>query len=640
MKKQLALLAVTCSLAMIAGCNNDGVQGADTGVGDTGPGTDGGTSDGGRDGGGSGSDGGRDAGIDMGTTTADTGVVDGGIDGGIDAGDVDGGASDAGGSDAGTDGGTVTADFRIDSLGTTGCVAIDVDDSIGDDHGGIAIAGDRVLLNGDNSGTPVTGIFPLDLSGPPAPPLVAAHRDIVVSDLATGTLYLLQDASGPLGYDGGSLPAMLTSLVVANDDLSAGTTTVTLSAPIALDYDAGIFAGSGEIGIYDGSHLWIITLATGAVQDAGALTVAHRTCETWAYWGVLEHVGTAHWLVVSAGGSDGVHRIDVATGTVTDLGGITEASDMCSLSVSTATNRWYFHSEGTTSFTTEFESIGYCDATIDTTGGNLQITTLASTGCMAIDVEDQIGDDHGGIAVTSSHVYLAGDEAAGRWALDLTDATFGGDTGRYPTVPVLNGMVTNLHDGTTWSLATATGLFDINAGGNMTSLVQIDATGAATSTVVTLSQPIALTDVTEFGGPAGMFAGWDEIAIYDGQTDPHVWLVSLPSGTVTDLGAMAAPPVEDSETWAIWGVVEHFGGEHYLVARSTSGADPTISRFLVPSGTETVISTFTDISDLATFVIGPTLDRWYFHHEFESELTGTDTPSETLGYCDAMITHP
>jgi len=251
-------------------------------------------------------------------------------------------------------------------------------------------------------------------------------------------------------------------------------------------------------------------------------------------------------------------------------------------------------------------------------------------------VNSVIGDDHGGIAVTPTNVFLDGDDSLGRWALDLTGAVNASLAGT--TTDIRDAMVTNFHGSTVWSLATATDLAG-RPGGDITRLVQLDAMGVPTTTVITLSQTIHLTNTTPSGGNVGLFSGWDEIAIYDAQTDPHVWLISLPSGTVTDLGAMATLDHQTCENWAYWGIVENFGGHHYLVARNSSDAPPTIDRHLVPTDEVTTISTFTDLSDMCTISLSPTLSRWYFHHEYNSQFTASNA-QETIGYCNATITHP
>lgn len=150
-----------------------------------------------------------------------------------------------------------------------------------------------------------------------------------------------------------------------------------------------------------------------------------------------------------------------------------------------------------------------------------------------------------------------------------------------------------------------------------------------TAREITLSAPITLPD-----SGVGLFSGSNEIAIHDGT---NVHLIELPSGTVTNLGAMDAPAHSRCENWAYWGLLERFGGARHL-ALVTSGRT-AIERFRIPDGAREVISSFTSLADMCSISVSISRNRWYWHHEGGSELTG-GTGSEMLGYCDAMFETP
>jgi hypothetical protein len=372
------------------------------------------------------------------------------------------------------------------------------------------------------------------------------------------------------------------------------------------------------------------------VRDLGAVMAPFQSCENWAYWGVLERVGAAYAIV----GADGTHnriiRVDVTTNTASDIGTWTHLGDMCSITLAPTIGRWYFHHEVDSQFSDPaiLEALGYCDATIDTTGGNLHITSLLGTNCNVVEVNDVVGDDRGGIAIGNAHVYLSGDGGLGRWEPDLTGALSSALT---PTVlgtatSSLDGLVTNFHGGQVYSLATATELLTTADGGDLTRLVLLATDGTATTTEIALSTPITVAMEADIG----IFSGWDELAIHDGT---NLWLIALPSGTVTDAGAMPVPSHQQCESYNYFGVLERVGTAHSIVVADENGTDPVIARSSVPDGATTVVETFTYISDMCSFAIGPTFTRWYWHHEDESQLT-PGYPSETLGYCDATITHP
>ncbi|MFO0685732.1 MAG: hypothetical protein U0234_26985 [Sandaracinus sp.] len=584
-----------------------------------------------------------DAGADVGAVADAGNVRDVGVDaartdGGLDAGANDTGTADAGALDASPDGGSDAAmpiTFRIDSLDDTSCTTVEIVGSAGDDRGGVAVSGTRAYVTGDDA----TVAFGLDLPAGTAV-IDGAALDDLVSDLATGQLYALANDTGPIGPSGGTRPGPVTRLLSVNEtDGTIGTTAITLSTPITVDSGVGIFAGSGEIAIYDGAHLQQVDLATGTVTDLGALDVSSmQSCEDWAFYGVLEHVGTAHSVVAANGFDDRIVRIQVGTGDVSDLGSWTDLNDMCSISVAPSLGRWYFHNEGASQFDADTsEALAYCGAAFDTSPGNFQITALSSARCRVIEVAGLVGDDRGGIAVGASRVFLGGDgpgadPVLGSWSLAL-DAYVGTEpfTPTSGTTTSLDGLVTNFHTGEVYALATATELLT-SAGGDVTRLVLLADDASATSTVITLSQAITLP-----ASEVGIFSGWDELAIHDGT---HLWHIALPSGTVTDLGLPLPPDHQTCESDYYFGVLEQIDGVRYLTVAYEDGPDPVISRTAVESGESTVVHTFTDINDMCSFSLSPTLGRWYFHHESSSQLTAGTSPSETLGFCGATFTHP
>ncbi len=247
-------------------------------------------------------------------------------------------------------------------------------------------------------------------------------------------------------------------------------------------------------------------------------------------------------------------------------------------------------------------------------GQDFQIQELSADGCSVVEHGSVTGDDRGGIAVSSTHVFYTGDSATGRF--DLEDLSGGADVGgRYDALvsDLATGVVYSLGDGDTpissrWATVTA--------------LLEIDGrTGALTGASIPLSIPIPVTE------PTGIFAGLGRLVLHTGGA---VYDVALPSGTVTELGAMAAPSFRSCESWAYWGVAEHFGGSLYLVYREGSGE--SIVRTRVPDGLTTTLAAFSHLSDMCSLTVSPGRGRWYFHHEFGSQFGGG---VETLGSCQA-----
>ena len=86
----------------------------------------------------------------------------------------------------------------------------------------------------------------------------------------------------------------------------------------------------------------------------------HQACETWAYWGITEFFGGRDTMI-AVDRSD-IVRYEVPSGAVLNRWPFADLSDMCSITFSPHTNRWYFHHEGPSQFTAGFPSevLGYC----------------------------------------------------------------------------------------------------------------------------------------------------------------------------------------------------------------------------------------------------------------------------------------
>ena len=145
------------------------------------------------------------------------------------------------------------------------------------------------------------------------------------------------------------------------------------------------------------------------------------------------------------------------------------------------------------------------------------------------------------------------------------------------------------------------------------------------TTAIALSTPISVPT------GSGIFAGWDRVVIHN---TSRVYSIALPSGTVTDMGAVAAPSRSGCESWAYWGVAEFFGGALYIdyVQNSTTIARQQVSPTV---GSPTVLASFSSLSDMCSFTVSQATNRWYWHHEGGSQFGGSD---ESIGYCNATFT--
>ncbi len=248
-----------------------------------------------------------------------------------------------------------------------------------------------------------------------------------------------------------------------------------------------------------------------------------------------------------------------------------------------------------------------------------RITTLDSKGAQVADATSVIGDDSTGIAVTGTRVFVNGDTAAARF--EASNLTGGTGLGRK-----VDGLCSDIGTGKLYTLA-HNGTAFVAGNTTVSQLIELDATtGAVTSTVIALASPITIAS------NSGIFSGNGRIVLHNGT---NVFDIRVPSGAVIDLGPMTRPNWLASESWAVSGVAEFFGGQLYIAYR-VSGAN-RIDRIPVPSGAAQPVASFTNLGDLANWTVSLTQNRWYFHHEGASQFGGTGSANEYVGLADATF---
>ncbi|MEY4009838.1 MAG: hypothetical protein RLZZ93_530, partial [Actinomycetota bacterium] len=250
--------------------------------------------------------------------------------------------------------------------------------------------------------------------------------------------------------------------------------------------------------------------------------------------------------------------------------------------------------------------------------GVFRIDSLATTGFSGFDAGTLTGDDRGAIALTANNVLLTGDSAIARYGLSSlsTNASVATTDGTW-----MDAIVTDLKTLRAYAFNLTT-----SRTGNLTTLTALDpSTGLRTSSVITLSSAIPIG-----GEMPAVFAGYGRIVVHANRT---VYDIAMPSGVVTNRGAMTLPGRSSSEGWATWGVAEYFGGRLYLAYVKSS---TTIERARVPDAQTTTVATFNGIGDMARFVVNPRTNRWYFHHE-GSSTTFSFSASELIGYANATM---
>lgn len=269
---------------------------------------------------------------------------------------------------------------------------------------------------------------------------------------------------------------------------------------------------------------------------------------------------------------------------------------------------------------------------------SFKITSLTAANSATVEHSGVTGSAQGGIAASSSQLFVTGSAATGRFNLgNLSGATSVG--ARY------DGLVSDLHTQKAYTL----GRFDVfqnrvvpldagtaQFGTNAEYLMEINpSTGALTGTNIALSPAVFVKNDT------GLFSGYDRIllAVPGGLTSTVSQIDLSPGsvGQVTTLNAaMTSAPHRSSSGWAYFGTAEHFGGQDYIgFAQDVT----TVVRQKVSDGTVSTINAgFTNLADLSSFTVSLANNRWYFNHTGPSQFAAGARPSDQItGYADAAF---
>jgi len=250
--------------------------------------------------------------------------------------------------------------FRVLALSNDAVVAEHLNVT-GNDRGGIAVSSDRVFVTGDGA----TGLFSADdLAGGVSLP---TFYEALVTDLRTGKVYSLGRGTN-FFQPGLAASTNVTTLIEINGNTGARTTNIiTLSAPIRISGEAGLFAGYGQVVIHNGTRVFSIAIPSGVVADLGAMfEPQHQGTETWAYWGLAENFGGSVYLVYVENFIS-IVRTRVPDGITTTIANFLDLSDMASIGASVSRGRWYFHHQFSSQFGGTNETVGFASAAFSVT---------------------------------------------------------------------------------------------------------------------------------------------------------------------------------------------------------------------------------------------------------------------------------
>jgi len=240
-----------------------------------------------------------------------------------------------------------------------------------------------------------------------------------------------------------------------------------------------------------------------------------------------------------------------------------------------------------------------------------RVQALDATDCVSRDHAALTGTDRGPIAVSANRVFVTGD---GTMLSRGATARFNADDITMGATALMTGydlMASNITAGVVYVFLDAMGNAPVTpyTGQMITQLAPLNDDGTLGTARITLTPPLSLNSTV------GLFSGPSRIVVHNGARWFHI---RLPSGTVEAVGptTAAAPPRRACDL-AYWGgVAEFFDSELHVVYVTNA---TTISRYRISDARITPVAMFSSLGDTCSFGVGRARNRWYFHHETESQ---------------------
>ncbi len=258
------------------------------------------------------------------------------------------------------------------------------------------------------------------------------------------------------------------------------------------------------------------------------------------------------------------------------------------------------------------------------TNDKFVLDTVTQDNSYVIDHDMITSDDRGGIAITDSTVYVIGDSYTGRYDLELLNPGV--------QLPVRDGLFSDMKERKLWSLYNIGNdemPYDWPTSFVVDGLIALDQDLNQTTEIIALSSPITMGNYSTQNN--GIFAGYGKVGLYNGDSGDF-FVIDIASGTVETVANLYLS-LYWSENWADWGTLSFDGTDYY--ANYRSGNSYQIVAHNLSTDVATDITSFSDVSDMATFIYHPVNNRLYFHYESSGQFGGS---SETLGYVDASAT--
>lgn len=249
-----------------------------------------------------------------------------------------------------------------------------------------------------------------------------------------------------------------------------------------------------------------------------------------------------------------------------------------------------------------------------------ELSSIDTSNFQLVDHDQISGDDRGGMAVTANYVYIVGDDATARFDLDLQNGI---------DLPKRDGIFTDLSTLKLYTLYNTVAPFTPNSdnqnGFTMNALRALNEDLSFGTEIIMLSQPITVGVMDQ----GVMLAGYNELIVGTAYGNYNFYHISILNGLVTPMGQHNLN-VFGSENWADWGMAGFDGTDRHAYFRDDNDS---IVDFNFTTDTSTAIMNITDFSDLASFIVHPTNNRFYGHYEGSTPTFGGD--DETLIYFQA-----
>lgn len=231
-----------------------------------------------------------------------------------------------------------------------------------------------------------------------------------------------------------------------------------------------------------------------------------------------------------------------------------------------------------------------------------------------------LGGTECGTVLSSTHIFVAGDENITTFSTpNLTNpAVFPPGAPEGPTE-----IFSDLRSQVAYALTTG-GAPLMGQPGIADGMAVLSSGGLGA--VIPLSTPLQIPS------PSSRFSGWGFAVVL---TAGHAQRIDLPSGVVTDLGAMSPFGAFSLCSCGVTGVAENFGNEIFLTAPDSPIATMTvIKRHRVPDGATAVVGEFDNLGYMCTFVASPWTMRWYLDWTGMSQMGGA---ARSVSHCDAIF---